>query len=72
MLQCNTKNNRGVHLEIHDLYVPDLLKATAGLCVSVMNHKGYDTFETTVGKLSARIIQIFRVHFCVIHFLIFF
>ena len=32
------------------------------------NQKGYDTFETTVGKLSARRIQIFRVHFCVIHF----
>ena len=28
------------------------------------NHKGYDTFETTVGKLSAGRIQICRVHFC--------
>ena len=29
-----------------------------------MNQKGYDTFETTVGKLSARRIQIFRGYFC--------
>ena len=28
------------------------------------NRKGYDTFETTVGKLSTRRIQIFRVYFC--------
>ena len=27
------------------------------------NQKGYDTFETTVGKLSARRIQIYRVFF---------
>ena len=29
-----------------------------------MNQNGYDTFETTVGKLSARRIQIYPVHFC--------
>ena len=28
------------------------------------NQKGYNNSETTVGKLSARIIQIFRIHFC--------
>ena len=28
------------------------------------NQKGYDTFETSVGKLSARRIQICRVYFC--------
>ena len=28
------------------------------------NQKGYDTFETTVGKLPARRIQIFPVYFC--------
>ena len=28
------------------------------------NQKGYDTFETTVGKLSARRIQIFPGYFC--------
>ena len=28
------------------------------------NQKGYDTFETTVGKLSARRIQIFPDYFC--------
>ena len=29
-----------------------------------VTQKGYDTFETTVGKLSARRIQIFRDYFC--------
>ena len=28
------------------------------------NQKGYDTFETTVGKLSARRIQIYPDYFC--------
>ena len=28
------------------------------------NQKGYDTFETTVGKLSARRIKTSRVYFC--------
>ena len=28
------------------------------------NQKGYDTFETTVGKISARRIQIFPDYFC--------
>ena len=28
------------------------------------NQKGYDNFETTVGKFSARRIRIFRVYFC--------
>ena len=28
------------------------------------NQKGYDTFETTVGKLSARRIQIYPGYFC--------
>ena len=28
------------------------------------NQKGYDSFETTVGKLSARRIQICFVYFC--------
>ena len=28
------------------------------------NQQGYNTFETTVGKLSARRIQIFPVQFC--------
>ena len=28
------------------------------------NQKGYDTFETTVGKLSARITQIYPDYFC--------
>ena len=28
------------------------------------NQKGYDTFETTVKKLSTRRIQIFGVYFC--------
>ena len=32
------------------------------------NQKGYDTFETTVGKLLARRIQIFWVYFSVIIF----
>ena len=32
------------------------------------NQKGYDTFETTVGKLSARKIQIYPDWFCVIIF----
>ena len=32
------------------------------------NQKGYDTFETTVGKLSARRIQIYVVYFSVIIF----
>ena len=32
------------------------------------NQKGYNTFETTVGKLSARRIQICRVYFCKSHF----
>ena len=32
------------------------------------NHKGYDNSETTVGKLLARKIQIFRVSFSVIIF----
>ena len=32
------------------------------------NQKGYDTFETTVGKLSARRIQICFVYFCKINF----
>ena len=35
---------------------------------SPTNQKGYDNSETTVGKLSARKIQIFQVHYCVIHF----
>ena len=32
------------------------------------NQKGYDTFETTVGKLSARKIQIYPDYFCAIIF----
>ena len=32
------------------------------------NRKGYDNFETTVGKLSARRIQICFDYFCKIHF----
>ena len=28
------------------------------------NQKGYDTFETTVGKLSTRRIQIYSDYFC--------
>ena len=31
------------------------------------NRKGYQKSETTYEKLSARIIQIFRVYFCLIH-----
>ena len=36
------------------------------------NQKGYDNSKTTNRKLLARKIQIFWVHFCVIHFLVFF
>ena len=36
------------------------------------NQKGYDYSETTIGKLSARKIQIFQVYLCVIHFHFFF
>jgi len=32
------------------------------------NQKGYDTFESTVGKLSTSIIQLFEVCFCRIYF----
>ena len=36
------------------------------------NQKGYDKSETTVGKLPARRVQIFRARFCIIHFELFF
>ena len=47
------------------------LRDTAGLDVQneptkinlPANQKGYNTFETTAGKLSARRIQIFRIYF---------
>ena len=32
------------------------------------NREGYDGSETTVGKLSAMRIQIYRVYFCSTHF----
>ena len=35
---------------------------------SPTDQKGYDSSETTVGKLSTRRIQIFLIHFCLIHF----
>ena len=49
---------------------------TAGLTISEThtkinlsaNQKGYDNSETTVGKLSAKRIQIFQVYFFVIIF----
>ena len=49
---------------------------TAGLLISFphtkinfpANQKGYDNSKTTIGKLLAREIQIFRVHFSVIIF----
>ena len=52
------------------------LKSTAGLNAqyettknnSRTNRKGYDNSETTIGKLSARRIQIFWVRFCIMIF----
>ena len=42
----------------------DLASASEPSKKSPANQKGDDTFKTTVGKLSARRIRIFRVYLC--------
>ena len=43
----------------------DCLSATRTRIINLpTNQKGYDTFETTVGKVSARRIRFCPVHFC--------
>ena len=52
------------------VYMPKYLQLDCFFCGRTRiinlhtNQKGYDTFETTVGKLSARRIQIFPGYFC--------
>ena len=65
MVVAAGNNNQDAHLYIQLDWTSNTSRQKNNLPA---NQKGYDTFETTVGKLSARRIQICCVYFCKIHF----
>ena len=65
MVVAAGNNNQDAHLYIQLDWTSNTSRQKNNLPA---NQKGYDTFETTVGKLSARRIQICFDYFCKIYF----